>query len=155
MPAAEGGLFTIWRNLGVAVWRGRVDEASAEGARKMTRELMALHPGGFGLLNILDSRVQIPTAEARAKFSSTLRAASGHIRRAGVVVEGTGFHAAAVRAFSTGMNLLISAQFPFAMFETVGDAASWVAEGLPPVEGKPAQAQEIVALVRDLRAQRS
>src|SRR5690242_20414956 len=119
MDTGERDVVTMWRNLGVCVWRSRPDEASAQRALKLTRELIALYPEGFGLLNILDSRVHVPTSEARAIFSRALQMASPQLRRAGVVIEGSGFQAAAVRAFSAGINLFIKAPFPFAMFETV------------------------------------
>jgi hypothetical protein len=142
---------TVTGNLGVAIWRGRVDEAGAWLGRDLLRSLTAQCPEGFGLLAVLDRAVQVPTAGARAVFSESLRAASAHLRLSAVVIEGVGFQAAAVRAFCTGVNLVIRPPFAFQIFPTVDAAASWMAAGLPARAGKRLDATEIVAVVRSLR----
>ena len=141
----------IWRNLGVAIWRSRVTEGIALSARELTRELVTQFPQGFGLLNVIQEGIGIPTPEARAIFATALRTASPRLLRAGVVVEGAGFQAAAIRAFSAGINLFIRATFPFHIFTALPDAAPWLAEGLGGFEGKKTQPQEIVIAVREMR----
>jgi hypothetical protein len=119
----------------------------------MTGGLKRLFPEGFGLLNVIDGQSEMPTAEARDGFCRALQSASARILRAGVVIEGTGFQAAAVRAFTTGVHLFLGRPFPLRCFHTVGEAAPWLAEGLPVCAGKQTQAREIVAAIHALRAE--
>jgi hypothetical protein len=154
MNARTDHRVSIWRNLSVTIWRGKVDEADAQMACQSLRELTARYTEGLAMLSIIEASSGVPTAEARRLFSEGLRTASAHIRRVGVVIEGDGFQAAAVRAVSNGVVLVVKPSFGFATFQTVLAAVPWVAEGLPSVGGKKATAKEILDAVLQLRASR-
>jgi hypothetical protein len=68
-----------------------------------------------------------------------------------VVVEGTGFKAAAVRAVVAGLRLVTRTSFPRRAFDTVGPASQWIYGDLLQSATAPRDVVEMEAFVAKLR----
>lgn len=113
------------------VWRR---ETTRPGVMKARRAILALaerHPGGLGLVMIVESTAEVPSGEVRSALSQALGDFGPLVRRSALIHEGTGFRAAAVRAIVTGISLVARQPYPHQVFDRVELAVTWVVQGLP------------------------
>jgi HEAT repeat protein len=121
-----------WCNVGIAVWRVYTLAPDIDAVSSLLTRLAAKHPGGVGLVQVVEVGAVVPDADARAALARMLRDGSQFIRCAAVVYLGSGFGAAAVRGVVTGLAMLSRHEFPHEVKDSVRDAATMIARHLCP-----------------------
>lgn len=118
----------VWDHLAIVIWRGECDLMAVNRVEKAGMQAVAEHPGGIGLVGILEATAQAPSpAMRRASTESNDRMArAGLVGIAGVLSQ-TGFAGSIARGVITGMNLLSRAAYPFKVFQDEAPGVAWLA----------------------------
>jgi hypothetical protein len=87
---------------------------------------------------------------ARAEFAALDKLLAGRPRRNAVVLEVGGFWSAAIRAIAASMSLVSRAPTPTRYFDSVEDAAVWIANEAEP--GQSGREGTLIAAVEALRS---
>lgn len=118
---------TAW-NMLFMIWHKRTTAFAMDRARDLVGDLSRTHPGGIGVLQVVEVGAIPPDAAARQAIGRFLSAGEGHVRHSSVIHEGAGFGAAGVRAVMAGIYMLQRPKFPHVVFASVAGAARWHAE---------------------------
>jgi hypothetical protein len=125
-----------WRQVFMVIWR---KETTIEGARHLhsaCTAFAATQRQGIGLLTIVESGAPLPPSAARDEIASFLASGSTFIKCSGVVFEGSGFRAAAVRSVVTGLTLMARQAYPHKVC-SLEEAIAMFARILPGATGIP------------------
>lgn len=119
---------------------------SVEQMRHRVWHHAAAQPSGHaGLVNILPPTTRMPSGRARELLAECQSLAPDNLWvPAALVVQGTGFHTAAVRSVIAGMNMVISQRFPSEVFADIFKAAAWLEQVLREKGCKTVTAEDIV-----------
>lgn len=143
-----------WRNVFVCVWRHETHAAAVRNLKPVIEALKAENPRGIAMLTVLESGAAMPTAEARKELPTLFQDVAKGIACSGLVFEGEGFRAAAIRALTTTFNLVAAQPFPHKVFSGISGAETMFLELLPAsAGGERLQRGEIVAVANAFRAQ--
>lgn len=115
----------------VIVWRHETTRSAVMNVRRAALALAARRPGELGLMMIVETTAEAPSGEVRAVVAQAMGDFGHLVRRSALVHEGTGFHAAAVRAVVTGLSLVARQPYPQQVFDSVERAATWIVQGVP------------------------
>lgn len=107
----------------VLIWRHETTMAGAEALRRECFAFGESRPQGIVLLTIIEERAPMPQSEPRAAIATFLRDASPFIKASGVVFEGTGFRAAAVRSVVISLTMLAGQKYPHKVFANLVEAS--------------------------------
>jgi hypothetical protein len=118
---------TAW-NMLFMIWHKRTTGLAMDRARELLLEVSRAHPGGIGVLQVVEVGAVPPDSAARQAIHRFLAAGEGHVRHSSVIHEGAGFGAAGVRAVMAGIYMLGRPKFPHVVFASVAGAARWHAE---------------------------
>lgn len=110
------------------MWRGQTTVEAVHRARQILLGLVADRPTALGLMQVVELNSPPPDAAAREALADLLAAGKGFITCSSLVYPGTGFWAAAARAFVTGLTMLARPGFPHEIFPTTERAAEWHAQ---------------------------
>lgn len=108
----DNHVLASWQQIFAVVWR---QDTTLEGAQALNRECLAFatkHPRGIGLLTIVSAKAPMPTSPVRRVVADFLAQGSTYIKCSAVLMEGTGFRAAAVRSVVTGLTVLAKQAYP-------------------------------------------
>jgi hypothetical protein len=108
------------------VWKRDTTAEGVEALAQTYREHAARYPSGVYLLTIVERDAPMPPTEQREAVAVFLRSGSGRTRMSAVVIEGTGFRAAAVRSVVTGLAMLVRLPYPHEIFGSLEQAAKWL-----------------------------
>lgn len=142
-----------YRDCFICIWR---HETTMEGTGAVRRETLGFgetRPKGIALLTIVEEGAPMPPTEARQSLAHFMRDASDHIKVSGVVFEGTGFRAAAVRSVVVGLTMLARQKYPHKVFGNLSETAEWMAAELGGRLENSFSAHELEQAVNELRAQ--
>jgi hypothetical protein len=112
-------------NLAFMVWRRRTLVGPYRDGIALVNRLALKHPGGVGVLHVVETEASPPDSEARKAFTDFLK--QPVIKHFSVTHEGSGFKAASVRAIVSGVHALARPGFEHAVHSTVADASRWAA----------------------------
>jgi hypothetical protein len=138
-------------NIFIVIWR---HETTMAGALALRRECLSFgdsHPQGIVLLTIIEERAPMPPSEPRAEIATFLRDASPHIKASGVVFEGSGFRAAAVRSVVISLTMLAGQSYPHKVFANLVETAVFLEREAGTKLKIPFTAHEIEAGVTAIR----
>ncbi len=110
-------------------WRTEVSVEGARTAEKQFRRLKHADPNRkVGFITLLNREMDISTPpDARKEVARLLRQYDDFIGAAGIVYEGSGFQATAVRSIITAINLASRSSFPNKVFASHQLACAWTA----------------------------
>lgn len=94
----------------------------------------------------------MPPSDARESIAGFLRDASDYIQASGVVFEGTGFRAAAVRSVVVSLTMLARQQYPHKVFATLEETALWLEREAGASLEQPFSAHELESSIKSMRA---
>ena len=94
-------------------------------AMALATEHARKHPGGIGVMQVVEVDAVPPEAEARKVFTEFMKWPG--VAHFSVTHEGGGFKAASVRAIVMGVTALSRPNFPHSVQSSVSDASSWAA----------------------------
>ncbi|WP_437287418.1 serine/threonine-protein kinase [Sorangium sp. So ce406] len=123
-----------WRQIFCTIWLQETAEDDVRRVSEACAEFAKQHPRGIGLLTIVEGEAPLPQAAARRALARFLAEASAFIRCSAVVLEGSGFRAAAVRSVVTGLSLVARQRFPHRVCD-IEEAGLMFAEILPAATG--------------------
>lgn len=112
-------------NMVFIAWRGETLVSAISNARKVLVQALMQRYASYGLMQYVEQGAPPPDTAARHALADMLTAGQGRLVCSSLVYPGTGFWAAAARAFVTGVNLLARPGFPHVVFPTVQEAAQW------------------------------
>lgn len=118
-----------WLHFLFVVWRR---ETTVDAVLKMEASLdeLARSVGhDVGAFIIAEEGARAPSPAVRNPIAKVMKDAP--VAFCAVVLEGTGFRAAALRAFATGIGLLARPRYPYRPFATVLDGAKWLENRTP------------------------
>ncbi len=121
-------LVVVWRNLMLQHVVGAIDHGFLRDSLAGHHAALAVDPGGYGVITLVESTARIPGGEVRDE-ASRLRQKTQHALRAqSVLIGGEGFFASTMRAVITGIVSLAQSKVPIRMAGNELEAASFVVE---------------------------
>jgi hypothetical protein len=120
--------FYRWHNVTLCVWLATATLGGVTRLATLDAENAESLPGGVTAIHWLESGVGLPSAEVRASLRNTAEGHRNHLHCLGVVLNGGGFWASALRSALTGITLLSSRAIPTRFFSEANECAQWVAE---------------------------
>lgn len=127
--AASPGEYAFYRfgNLAINVWTAQPTGAAVRRLEELTVESRRSCPEGISSVHWLVAGVGLPTQEARAELRQLATRHGDHIACVGVVLNGEGFWASALRSALSGILLVgPKAQFPLRLYGTAEELADWL-----------------------------
>lgn len=140
-----------WNTLVVRIWRG---PTTAEGLRAYEGEIERLgraHGRGVAVLAVVEEGAPLPDAAARRGLAELITRHALSIRGYALVCEGSGFRAAAVRAVSLSIAMIIRPQLANDVFTDTAAAARWLAPRFHLASGRAPSPLEIEGAAAELR----
>jgi hypothetical protein len=131
------------------IWRHETTLEGIRNSNKLVAEVARHHPKGIALLTVITEKASMPSNDAR-KALADLMSAHRLIRCSAVIMEGTGFRAAAVRSVVTGFALLSHYEFPHRICDVEG-AIRMYTDIMPGVTGRAWDPNKIRAAIDELR----
>jgi hypothetical protein len=125
-------------NVAMALWRGETTLAGIHDLGKLLRAVRLRHPGGIGLLQVVEPNAPPPDARARNAIASLLAGEREALSCSALVFEEAGFKMAAVRAIVSGITALARPGYPHVVFADVVKGVHWMHGLLPRSGGHPA-----------------
>jgi hypothetical protein len=141
-----------WTEIVAVVWR---HETTVEAVRQLDEavaELARSHPKGIGMLTVVAEGAPLPPSAARKAIADLLTASTSFIRCSAVIMEGSGFRAAAVRSVVTGLTMLAKHDFPHEICDVEG-AVRMFTDRLPRATGRALDPNTVRAAINLLRHQ--
>ena len=134
-----------------AVPRGQVE--AARSLAITVERLASQRPGRAAYLAQIHPLSGLPDEPVRQAFIELGQKVSHTLNCIGIVFEGQGFGAAALRAFVTGLGMSAGIRFPMRGFSTLPAMVEWVRPRLIAAQSDPGSEREIQAAFDHLRAQ--
>lgn len=143
-------VLATWQQVFAVVWRR---DTTPEGAQALQREchrFATKHPRGIGLLTIVSEKAPMPPSAARQAVAHFLAEGSTYIKCSAVLMEGTGFRAAAVRSVVTGLTMLAKQAYPHRVC-SLPDAVVLLSQTLSMATGRTVEQPALRAAIDELR----
>jgi hypothetical protein len=139
-----------WQQVFAVVWRKETTLEGVSALRGECRTFATKHPRGIGLLTIVSAGAPMPASPVRQAVADFLAQGGAYITCSAVLMEGTGFRAAAVRSVVTGLTMLAKQAYPHRVC-SVHDAASMLAHALTATSGRAIGSAALRVAIDDLR----
>jgi len=140
-----------WNEIAALVWRHDTTLEGIQNSNTLVADVARQHPKGIALLTLISEVAPMPSSEAR-KTLAELMSSNRFIRCSAVIMEGTGFRAAAVRSVVTGLTLLSRHEFPHRICDVEG-AVKMYTDVMPRVTGRAWDPDAVRRAINDLRRQ--
>ena len=127
----------------IVIWRHETTISGAEAVRSGCFEFAKTRPQGIVLLTIIEERAPMPPADPRSHLATFMRDASDIIKASGVVFEGSGFRAAAVRSVVISLTMLAGQKYPHKVFANLVETAVFLEREVGTVLATPFTAQSL------------
>lgn len=131
------------------VWLHETTLEGIQSSNALVAEVARHYPRGIALLTIISEVAPMPSSEAR-KALAELMSTPRRIRCSAVIMEGTGFRAAAVRSVVTGLTLLSHHEYPHRICDVEG-AVKMYTDVMPGVTGRSWDSDTIRSAINELR----
>ena len=141
-----------WGNVAITVWGTQGTGPLVDRHAGCLAELALRYPGGFSSLHITGRQAPLPTPEARAKLSEILEQYQHSLACVGVVLEGSGFWASAIRSFIVGLRLLGPRAVDLQVRASIAEVANWLPAPHRERTGFEIDGRELDRVLRQARA---
>src|SRR5688572_27553194 len=118
--------YSVWRNITVGVW---ADQATGEAARRIiaiSRSMAKNHTGGHSNIIFVLDGAPPPTPEANQIFAQVHDQKVSDLVCMGIVVEGSGFWASAIRSAITGVRMSSASGIRMGVSDNVNQLMEWL-----------------------------
>jgi hypothetical protein len=122
---ADGCVMGHWRNIAIVVWATQGTGALAAELVKLADMLNDKYPKTSSVHVILDA-ADMPDEDARVTFDNLVGKYARRLICAGVMIDGRGFWASAMRAIVMSFQLIERRRFHGNVFSNVRDLARWL-----------------------------
>jgi hypothetical protein len=145
-------LLVEWRHHLLGYWTGPSSPAMAVAVEQAVLKLAPLQRSGrcMYIANMLDG-FNLPDAATRSAMIKVGPKLENKLHGFGLVIEGKGFRAAALRAFITGIAQLSGVRYPVPTFENIAAAEAWFAPRVQAAQDEWSAA-ELAIIDAELRA---
>jgi hypothetical protein len=150
----DDAVLATWRGHVFALWRVS-SAAAAEDLARVVLSCARARPGRVAYLAVIPPSVPLPDAAARAIYAKLGRDVGSNLACIGVVVEGRGFVASAMRMAVTSIGLAARASFPLVCFADLDEAARWASEKVARKGGELGSVSDVGAAFAAMRARRA
>jgi hypothetical protein len=145
-------LLASWGDIFAVVWFGDTTVEGVLHVHAAFTDFAVSNAGGKVLLTIVSRSASSPSSAARHELATFLTKAAVYLRCSAVIMEGTGFRAAAVRSVVTALNMLAKYPYPHRVCD-LEDAIGMFAQELPRATGRPVSQSVLRVAVHALREQ--
>ena len=118
--------YSVWRNITIGVW---ADQATGEAARRIiaiSRSMAKNHSAGHSNVIFVLDGAPPPTPEANQIFAQIHDQKVSDLACMGIVVEGSGFWASAIRSAITGVRMSTSSGIRMGVSDSVNQLMEWL-----------------------------
>ncbi|HEX6240357.1 MAG TPA: hypothetical protein VFZ61_05670 [Polyangiales bacterium] len=118
--------YSVWRNITIGVW---ADQATEEAARRiiaLSRSMARNHAGGHSNVIFVLDGAPPPTPEANQIFAQIHDQKVSDLVCMGIVVEGSGFWASAIRSSITGVRMSSASGIRMGVSDNVNQLMEWL-----------------------------
>lgn len=134
----------------MSLWRCGAPIGPLRQLSSILGETCKAHPEGVAMIIRLTDELPIPESEGRDLISKMMQAHDKSLLGWCIVIEGTGFRAAAARTAASTFRLLARASFPLKIASNVPEMAPWIVTRLS--IGAPVAADEFRKAMDELDA---
>ena len=132
-------------------WFGPADAAAARALARVTSDVIARQQGQrFSNVHLIDRRVRIPDAETRGVLVQLGHETAGHLACVGVIIEGEGFWASAVRGVITGLRV-ITPSLDIHAHASIAQVLNWLPSEHEKRTGVPIDRAQVEHLLREAK----
>ena len=136
----------------VTCWFGPADAAAARGLARVTNDVIARQQGQrFSNVHLIDRRVRIPDAETRAVLVQLAHDTAAHIACVGVIIEGEGFWASAVRGVITGLRAITPRSAHIHAYASIAQIVDWLPSEHEKRTGVPIDRGQVEYLLQEAK----
>jgi predicted nucleic acid-binding Zn ribbon protein len=130
--ARERGAYGFYRfrNVAINTWSMQPTGAAVEVLRQLTERSLSDCPDGIASIHWIESGAGLPTPEARQGLGEIAKRYSKHLHCVGVMLEGSGFWASALRSALSGIVLLSPRDYPLRFAADRAELVSFVSQEL-------------------------
>jgi len=125
---ADGFAILSWQNVLIVVWTTASTVALVEQLSRQSVQFHKSHPGGVSVIHIIAKGPPLPEPEVRERFSELLGKNPKTLACVGVLLEGRGFWASAIRSFLVGLRVVSPRSVQMQAFSTAAEVATWIVE---------------------------
>jgi len=118
--------FYRWGNVAINVWMARPTGAMVRCLSDLTAQSEQLHPEGITSVHWLCEGVGLPTSEARVGLRQIAVRFGDHVTAVGVVIDGGGFWASALRSALNGVVIATEVKFIPRLYNNVDTLVDWL-----------------------------
>lgn len=118
--------YSMWKNLSIGVWQDQANRDAAERVVAMSQRNAAQFPHGHSGVVFIMTGAPAPTPEAAEILGSLYKPGSTALRCIGLVLEGEGFWASAMRSTVLNMRLSHRSKMSVRVMEDVDAVAAWL-----------------------------
>jgi len=137
-----------WQNLVVCAWRG---QATSPAAAVLARIMRDLHARASDVrrsyIHLIPDQAGLPDAAARRTISNIMTDYEESIACVGVVIEGGGFWASAMRNVVIGLRVLRKTPFEYRIHATDEEVVSWLPQCHTQKTGVPLLGEDLRKLL--------
>lgn len=112
--------------LAYQVWLAPADETDATQLGKFAEFLHAKYPTAISTIHLLRHGTGLPSSGAREQLSVTLKTYGDWFGEVGIVMEGMGFWAGAIRSMLTGLRIAAGGRGRLRLVGSVQEIAEWM-----------------------------
>jgi hypothetical protein len=123
----EGFFLASYADAQICVWGRQGTTPMAESLERASARLARAFPDGVLCLHIIVNTPPLPEPDARRRIGEVMLRHAAAISCFGLVLEGTGFWASAVRTMVAGMVFIAPAPIRLQVFAKVDEAVLWAA----------------------------
>ena len=150
----ENYVLASWQQIFAVVWRHETTPKGVQALHDECGKFATKHPRGIGLLTIVSAGAPMPTSPVRQAVADFLAQGGAYIKCSAVLMEGTGFRAAAVRSVVTGLTMLAKQAYPHRVC-SVHDAVSLLSHTLTAASGRAVDSAALRVAIDELRQRTS
>ena len=148
--------FYRWQNIAINVWATQPSAAAVDVLSELTERSLMECPGGIASIHCIAQGAGLPLPDARARLGELARRYDKHLLCVGVLLQGDGFWASALRSALSGIVLLAPRGYTLRFYGDVQELSRFVAEQIQQRKGKAPDAarlgQTVDAALHDFRA---
>ena len=145
--------FGYWKNVSLIVWVAEADEQALHRLAPMTERLVREYPGGHSNLSFVLDGVLPPRGKAKEVLASLFAGGAADLRCVGIVLEGVGFWASALRSPLTNAHMSSSSRLALRLSDSREELASWLASRHQATTGTAVTPDELMAIMTSMRDQ--
>jgi hypothetical protein len=118
---------TMFDQIAITVWLGRLDAKSASVLAQVTRDTMKrLGNQRASSIHMINPRVKLPDADARSALVEIMQESGASVACVAIIVEGSGFWASALRGFITSVRVLGPRSYNLHEHGSIAEVVKWL-----------------------------